>query len=253
MLKDKLKVTAVSFANALPLVYGITHAPDRPDIELSLDVPSISARKLKDGTCELGLIPIGALPEMQYYEILPGYCVGAEGKVRTVRLFSDVPLHNIKHILLDQHSRTSVILVKILAKYFWKINPGWVHAGLNYEKSDITGDIAGIAIGDKVFGLEGKYKYGFDLAEEWIKFAGLPFVFAAWVANRSIEPEFVKKFNSSLKYGVDHLQECLEDYPDKSLIESADLNSYLRENISFRLDSAKIRGMHVFLRMAKEF
>jgi chorismate dehydratase len=249
----KIKVTAVSFANALPLVYGITHAPDRPDIDLSLDVPSVSANKLRDGSCELGLVPIGALHELDYYEILPGYCVGAEGKVRTVRLFTEVPLLNIKRILLDHHSRTTVILVKILAKYFWKISPEWVEAKQGYEKSDIRGDTAAIVIGDKVFAIEGKHKYGFDLAEEWIRFAGLPFVFAAWVANRPMDPDFINKFNGALKYGVEHVKECLDVYPDKSLIESADLNSYLRDNISFRMDAAKIRGMHLFLKMAAEF
>jgi len=249
----KIKVTAVSFANALPLVYGISHAPGRPEIELSLDVPSVSSRKLKDGSCDLGLIPIGALHELSYYEILPGYCVGAEGKVRTVRLFSEAPLKGIKRILLDHHSRTSVILVKILAKHFWKIDPDWIAAKPGYELNEISGETAGVTIGDKVFGIEGRYKYGLDLAEEWIKFTGLPFVFAAWVANKPMEPAFVKSFGSALKYGVSHLQECLEFYPDKALIESADLNSYLRENISFRLDTAKIRGMHLFLKLAEEF
>jgi chorismate dehydratase len=250
---EKIKITAVSFANALPLVYGITHAPHRPDIDLSLDFPSVSAKKLKNGSCALGLIPIGALGDLNYYEILPGYCVGAEGKVRTVRLFSEVPLSETKHILLDHHSRTSVVLVKILAKLFWKINPVWIDAKQDYEKSGINGNTAAVVIGDKVFGIESKFKYGFDLAEEWIKFTGLPFVFAAWVANTRMDPDFVKSFNAALKFGVDHLKECLEAYPDKSLIESADLNLYLRENISFRLDEPKLRGMHLFLKMASDF
>lgn len=250
---EKIKVTAVSFANALPLIYGITHAPGRPDIDLSLDFPSVSANKLKDGSCELGLVPVGALGDLNYYEILPGYCVGAEGKVRTVRLFSEVPMSEIRHILLDHHSRTSVVLVKILAKLFWNINPEWTDAKQGYEKSGIHKDTAGVVIGDKVFGIENKFEYGFDLAEEWIKFTGLPFVFAAWAANKPMQPEFVQRFNSALKFGVDHVKECLDAYPDKSLIASANLNSYLHENISFRLDAAKMRGMHLFLKMASGF
>ncbi len=250
---NKIKVTAVSFANALPLVFGITHAPGRPSIDLSLDVPSVSSRKLKDGSYDLGLIPVGALNDLKYYEILPGYCIGATGKVRTVRLFSEVPLSEIKTILLDHHSRTSVVLVKILAKHFWKIEPEWIAAKPGYETREIKGETAAVAIGDKVFDIESKYKFGFDLAEEWIKFTGLPFVFAAWVANKPMEPDFVKEFNLALKYGVTHLKECLEFYPNKALIESADLNSYLHNNISFSLDAAKIRGMHLFLKMAAEF
>lgn len=249
---DKIKVTAVSFANALPLVYGITHAPGRPEIEISNDVPSDSAKKLKDGSCDLGLIPVGALHELPYYEILPGYCVGAEGKVRTVRLFSEVPLQEIRRIQLDHHSRTSVVLVKVLANKFWNIQPEWIEAKPGYEKTEIGGTTAGVVIGDKVFSIENKYKYGFDLAEEWVKFSRLPFVFAAWVANKPIDPAFVKQFNEALKYGVDHLDECLEAYPDKELIEKANLNKYLRENISFKLDAAKSRGMHLFLKLATE-
>jgi chorismate dehydratase len=250
---NKTKVTAVSFANALPLVFGITHAPGRPEIDLSLDVPSVSAKKIKDGSYDLGLMPVGALNELEYYEILPGYCIGAIGKVRTVRLFSEVPLSGIKRILLDHHSRTSVVLVKILAKHFWKIEPEWIEAKPGYESREIKGETAALTIGDKVFDIENKFKFGLDLAEEWIKFTSLPFVFAAWVANKQMEANFVNKFNLALKYGVTHLNECLEFYPNKALIESADLNSYLHNNISFRLDAAKIRGMQLFLKMAKEF
>ena len=250
---NSIRVTAVSFANALPLVYGITHAPDRPEMVVSLDVPSESARKMKNGECDLGLMPVGALRDLEYYEILPGYCVGAVGKVRTVRLFSRVPLSRIKTVILDHQSRTSVVLAKVLARHFWIIDPVWQEAWPGYEKEAISNETAAVVIGDKVFGIEHDHPYGYDLAEEWISFTGLPFVFAAWAANKPMEPAFIRQLNNSLKFGVEHVRESVEIYTHRELISESELNRYLRDNISFKLDSNKVRGMNLFLKMAEEF
>lgn len=249
---NTVRVTAVSFANALPLVYGIMHAPERPPMEISLDIPAESAKKMKNGECDLGLMPVGAVSDLDYYEILPGYCIGATGKVRTVRLFSEVPLDRIEKIILDHQSRTSVVLVKVLARHFWKINPTWEQAWPGYEKESIRGNTAAVVIGDKAFGVEHKYPYGYDFAEEWIRYTGLPFVFAAWVANKPMDPEFIALLNKALKYGTEHVRESIGIYPNKNLIPADDMERYLRENISFTLDTGKTRGMNLFLQLAKE-
>jgi chorismate dehydratase len=248
-----IKVSAVSFANALPMVYGITNAPGRPEIDLSLDVPSEGARKLIAGECDLALMPVGAIRDLTHYELIPGYCVGAEKLVRTVALFSEVPIGQVESICLDHQSRTSVVLVKILAKYHWKIDPSWKNTENGYEQYAVTGNTAALVIGDKVFALEKKYPFKYDLAFEWFRYSGMPFVFAAWVTIKRLEPLFIRQFNEALAFGIEHVKDSIEAHPEIENISKVSLEAYLRENISYRLDSAKIRGMHLFMEMAKEF
>jgi chorismate dehydratase len=248
-----IKVSAVSFANALPMVYGITHAPNRPQIDLSLDIPYEGARKLIAGECDMALMPVGAIRHLPYYEILPGYCVGAENLVRTVRLFSEVPVEEVETICLDHQSRTSVVLVKILAKYLWKIYPTWKNTTSGYEQRAIAGKTAAVVIGDKVFSVENKYTYSYDLAFEWIKYTGNPFVFAVWVTTSPLDPTFIRQFNEAIAFGIEHVRDAIDQFPENPDITKVSLEKYLRENISYPLDTAKMRGMHLFMEMAKEF
>ena len=118
---------------------------------------------------------------MNNYEIISDYCIGAVGKVKTVVLFSQVPLNQITKIYLDTHSRTSVNLVKVLAREYWKINPEWEQWD---ETQTNSLPVSAVMIGDKTFAMVQQYRYTYDLAEEWQDFTNLPFVFACWVANK---------------------------------------------------------------------
>ena len=128
--------------------------------------------------------------------------------VKTVLLLSNKPLQEITEIGLDYDSRTSVRLVKVLAKHFWKIDPSWK----NLQPGQVSGNAgteAIVAIGDKTFDLVKKYRYCYDLAEEWISFTSLPFVFAAWVTIKRISEPLQTELNSALAYGVNHIKETL--------------------------------------------
>ena len=194
----KIKVSAVSYLNSKPFIYGLQHSEILNNIDLQLDIPSDCAQKLMDGKVDLGLIPVAVIPKLKEHYIITDYCIGAEGKVASVMLYSNVPLDEIKTVLLDYQSRTSVTLVKVLAKYFWNISPVWENSTVNFENT-FAGNTAAVIIGDRTFGLENKYAYAYDLAEEWQKFTHLPFVFACWVANKKLPDDFISQFNNALQ------------------------------------------------------
>src|SRR5262245_24497557 len=121
----KIKVSAVSYLNSKPFIYGLEHSEVKNEIDLQLDVPSTCAAKLFEDKVDLGLVPVAVLPDLDEYHIITDYCIGADGEVGSVLLLSEVPLNEIKTILLDYQSMTSVVLVQILADKFWKIQPSW--------------------------------------------------------------------------------------------------------------------------------
>ena len=109
---NKIKISAVSYLNSKPFIYGLHHSNLFNEIELSQDIPSVCAQKFIDEKVDIGLIPITVIPKLKEYYIISDYCIGAVGKVSSVMLYSDVPLNAIKNILLDYQSLTSVTLIQ---------------------------------------------------------------------------------------------------------------------------------------------
>ena len=242
---NSIKISLVSYLNSKPFQYGLEHYKLQADIDLVLDMPSVCAQKLIEGKVDLGLVPVAVLPGINEYHIISDYCIGAEGKVGSVMLYSDVPLFEIKNILLDYQSQTSVTLVRILAKNFWKISPQWIVATANYE-NDIKGNTAAVIIGDRTFGLEDQYKYSYDLAEEWLKFTHLPFVFACWVANKKLPDSFIKEFNAALKYGLDNRKALIAEL-NTAKTYNTDIAFYLNNSIKYNFDDTKKQALNLFL------
>ncbi|MEO6902471.1 MAG: menaquinone biosynthesis protein [Bacteroidia bacterium] len=244
--KEKIKVSVVSYLNSQPFVYGLQHSDIIHDIDLQLDIPSVCAKKLIEGTVDIGLIPVAVIPELKEYYIISDYCIGAVGKVSSVMLYSQVPLKKIKNILLDYQSRTSVALVKVLSHHFWKITPTWLETSSNYEDK-INIETAAVIIGDRTFGLEKKYAFTYDLAEEWQKYTHLPFVFACWVANKKISPIFTNNFNKALKMGLDNRPQLIIELIQKANY-TIDVDTYLHKNISYSYNDEKQRALTLFLK-----
>ena len=120
---NKLKISAVSYTNTRPFLYGIEHTDIINQIDLSLDIPADCAQKLIDGKVDIGLIPVAATLNMQYWEIVSDYCIGANGPVNSVFIFSNCPIEEAKRIQLDPESRSSNNLAKVLMKNYWKVAP----------------------------------------------------------------------------------------------------------------------------------
>ncbi|MDP1745674.1 MAG: menaquinone biosynthesis protein [Bacteroidota bacterium] len=242
---SKIKVSVVSYLNSKPFLYGLNHSGLINEIDLQLDIPSVCAQKLIEGKVDIGLIPVAVLPQLKEKYIISDYCIGAEGKVASVMLYSKVPLQEIKKILLDYQSKTSVLLVKVLAGNFWKIDPQWIPAKADYE-NDIEENTAAVIIGDRTFELENKYPYSYDLAEEWQKFTQLPFVFACWVANKKLPDHFISEFNQALKYGIDNRTKLIAELVGQNTY-STDIAAYLNINIKYDYDSSKEKALKLFL------
>ena len=247
-MKEMINVVAVSYLNTLPFIYGIINNKDlMPQINLRLEYPSKCSDLLKSGEVDLGLIPIIELLDMPYSEIIGEYCIGAEGKVKTVMLYSNCPLNEISSIALDYQSRTSVMLVKILAKNFWKIDVEFFDADEDYIDG-ISNKNAGLVIGDRTFNLKDSFLYQYDLAEEWFKYTNQPFVFACWVANKPLSVEFKQQFNNALKYGVDNKSLVVDQNTKNTNI---DLYRYFSEYISWDFDSQKQAALKKFFSLCK--
>jgi chorismate dehydratase len=246
MNMELFKISAVSYLNTIPFVYGIQRSGLLKDYRLDLDIPSLCAEKLKNGVVDVALIPVGALSDLASFEFITDYCIGAVSTVKTVLLLSHKPLNEITEIGLDYDSRTSVQLVKVLAKYQWKIAPSWKNL-MPGQASQDPGMEAIVAIGDKTFGLVKKYPYCYDLAEEWIRLTSLPFVFAVWVTTKKLSEPIKTALNSALEYGVGHIKETLEFFKDK-LPADEDCQSYLEKNISYTFDERKKEGLRLFLK-----
>ena len=242
----KLKVTAVSYLNTKPLLYGLLKSGLDKEIDLQLDIPAICAKKMANGEVDMGLVPVAIIPEINSPYIVSDYCIGTVGAVKTVCIFSNCPIEEISHLYLDYHSRTSVELVKILLKEHWKLNPKYIPATPGFEKK-IGGNTAALIIGDRAIGLEKKYKYSYDLGEAWLKYSGLPFVFAAWVSNKPLPESFINKFNAGLKIGVEAIPDLMYILPPPA--DGFDLEKYFTENISYELDRAKKKGLDLFLKL----
>lgn len=243
------KISIVNYTNTLPFKYGITESGLIDKIDLQYDIPSVCAQKVLDGTVDLGLIPVAVIPLMEVSHVVSRFCLGSNDRVDTVKLYSAVPLENIEEVYLDYQSRTSVTLVKVLAKFYWQIKPVFTDAKEGFEKL-IEGNTAAVIIGDRCFEMNGKFGYEYDLSAEWKKFTGMPFVFAAWISNKEIDPDFVAGFELALGYGVEHIKEAVQkNVPDE---KQELVTNYLTHRISYDFDEKKKRSMQHFLHLLKE-
>lgn len=249
MKKSPLRISAVSYINAKPFVYGIKNSGFLKDFSLSLDIPSLCAEKLMKKQVDIGLAPVAIIPHLKKYFIFPDFCIGANGPVRSVMLYSEVPLSEIKTVYLDYQSRTSVMLVQILAEHFWKISPEWKESKKGYEEK-IKDTSAGLIIGDRNFSINGKYKFVYDLSEQWKLFTGLPFVFACWITNKELDEQDAISFYKSLKYGVENRAKVVKELSKE--YDSKMISNYLNNYINYSFDSSKKTAMDLFLKLCKK-
>ncbi|HEX2533000.1 MAG TPA: MqnA/MqnD/SBP family protein, partial [Chitinophagaceae bacterium] len=142
----KIKVAAVSYLNTKPLLYGIRRHAVAGEIDLLEDYPSKIAGMLIDGSADLGLIPVAALLRLPGAEIVTDYCIGCDGPVASVGIFSEVPIEQVDQLYLDYQSRTSVALARILLKEYWKKEPEVINASGEDYRERIRGTAAGVVI-----------------------------------------------------------------------------------------------------------
>ena len=245
---EKIKVGAVSYLNTKPLLWGIKRSKDLVrQIELIEEYPSKIADKLIKGTIDIGLVPVAIIPRLTESHLVTDFCIGANGDVASVCLFSEVPVEKIQRVLLDYQSRTSTRLCKILLEHYWNIFPVIEDARENYLHC-IKAATAGVVIGDRALAQRKISSHIYDLAGAWKYMTGLPFVFAAWIANKELPGDFIQQFNEANAIGLKNIDAVIQENRD----EVYDLKKYFTQNISYGLDEEKLKGMRKFLQMLSE-
>ena len=247
-LDKRIRVGAVSYLNTRPLLFGVKRSGLMDRIDLIEEYPSRIAAMLLNDEIDVGLVPVAIIPHLKEAHIITNYCIGALGEVASVALFSEVPIEQVTKVLLDYQSRTSVNLAKVLLKEYWQKEVMLENAKEDF-RSEIKGNTAGVVIGDRALEQRKISAFTYDLAAAWKAHTGLPFVFAAWVANKPLGEDFEDAFNRANGYGVSHIAEVVAeiDYP------VYDLTKYYTENISYHFDAEKRKGLAMFLEKLRQF
>ncbi len=213
--------------------------------ELVLLTPAKCAKAAIEKSTDIALVPVGSLPQITDYQIITDYCISATGVVDTVALLSNTPLAGITKIYLDSESRTSVLLCRVLCRELWGIEPEFIDEIPAIEGLK-TGE-AVMAIGDKVFDMEGEFRHKTDLSEGWQQLTGMPFVFAVWVALSHKGVEGAEGLNNAIKYGVENIEKWL---PYDDPLRPRNLH-YLTHRIEYELTPQKHSAITLFLNKIK--
>ena len=241
-----VRLGAVSYLNVRPLVYGLDAHPD--DVSLRFDVPSVCAELLAAGGIDLGMVPSIAYLDRPGDRIVPGVCIGSDGPVASVALFTRSPIHRVARIALDTSSRTSAALVRILAARRFGINPTYVSAAPDLPAMLAVADAA-LVIGDQALFVDHRAHGAdkIDLGEVWSEMTGLPFVWAFWAGRPdAASPAIVRLLQQAAESGMAHTHEIAADYC-RGVPERIPLaEQYLREHLAFRLTPRALQGLETY-------
>ena len=234
----------MSYLNTKPLLYGIENSPIIDEITLITEYPSRIADKLLADEIDIGLVPVAIIPQMKEFHMNTQFCIGCNGPVASVCLFSEVPIGEVKKVIMDYQSRTSVALAKILLKEYWNLQPVFEQAGPDFL-DQISGNTAAVVIGDRALRQRFVSTHFYDLGEAWKQMTGLPFVFAAWVSNKSLDPSWIKRFDQANAFGIQHISKVIEKIENPVF----DLHEYYSRYLSYELDEEKKKGLNLFLQL----
>lgn len=225
------------------------HGPENDGVELSFSIPSECARQVEDGQIDVGLVPVAEVAR-QGLEIVPGVGIACFGPVRSILLFSRVPLGKIKTLAADLSSRSSVQLARVILRERFGVTPHVV------EQEPVLGSMlstadAALIIGDPALRLDPEalpYEW-LDLGDEWKKLTGLPMVFAAW-AGKAPASELATITVESYRFGQLRLDEIIDSEYQKRGISRELAANYLRQHIRFVLGEREMEGLRTFLALA---
>jgi chorismate dehydratase len=238
---NNISLALVNYINARPFAYGLDHYSE-VSFEIILANPAECASLFEIGKTDIALVPVGALHDFDDYQIVTDYCIGCDGEVRTVCLFSNENLENCHTVYLDDHSRTSVLLCKLIIEDYFGLKPRYIKA--HVEDIHLTSGEAKLMIGDKVFVIEDDFKYKYDLGSLWKEWHNLPFAFAVWIARPSVSLTVISHLNNALKDGLSHIVELGNN--------DVNLEDYFSKYISYHLTDDKRRAIDLFLTDTKK-
>src|SRR5882724_3854057 len=256
-----LRISAISFLNTAPLMWDFEQgeAADKlkEHFEISYTLPALCAEQLKEGTADIGIIPVAAYTEIPDLVIIPDVAIAAKDRVRSILLISKVPLAKIRSVATDDSSRTSAALVEIFLRKFVGLDPGVIRQKPNLEEMLRWHDAA-LLIGDPALQAQTKGYYAYDLAEEWRRWTGRPFVFAFWAVRKAalqnVPPDLdiPRIFQQSRDNGLKHIPEIAASWSTRLDLPEPQITEYLGQNVDYFLDSENLEGLRLFYRYGLE-
>jgi len=240
-------------------MWDFEHGDAGRHFEISYTLPSSCARDLAEGRADIGIIPAAAYAQIPGLQILPDVAIASRRAVRSILLVSQIPVELVRTVALDTSSMTSVALTKIL---FEK----WLGGGRTFTSMEPDIDKmleerdAGLLIGDPALRVDRQKYHTLDLAEEWIRYTGKPFVFAFWAvrgdALKEVDPalDLAAVFRDSRDHGLmpDSLSQIEREWAPRLGLTPAEVHSYLTENIHYQLDAGCLEGLGLFYRYGAE-
>jgi len=246
-----LKISVVQYLNSVPLIWGMLHGPQQGKHELQFATPAHCADAVREGTADVGIIPAIEYHRIDHLQIISGISIASKARVRSVLLLSGVPIEKIQSVAVDTSSRTSAAFLRILLGKFYSLKVNFIPSAPRPEQMLKQADAA-LVIGDPAFTYRGSAQI-YDLAAEWRKFTGLPFVFAFWAghADKNLL-QHRRDFDESREFGLAHVDDIAAEYALKLHTEANNVKVYLTENIDYSLDEENCRGLRLFFRLACE-
>jgi chorismate dehydratase len=258
----RLRISAISYLNTAPLMWDFEHRDGRttvPAFDISYTLPSRCAADLAAGSADIGIIPAAAYASIPGLVILPGVAIASRRPVHSILLVSKVPLDQVRSVALDTSSLTSVALTKVLFAKWWGADRIFTPMAPDVEEMLKEHD-AGLLIGDPALKVDRARYMTHDLAEEWIRLTGKPFVFAFWAIRQGaladVPPglDLSSVFQESRDHGLqaENLQHIARKWAPRLGLSEGDVKTYLTGNIYYDLDPACLDGLQLFYRYAEE-
>ncbi len=257
---NKPYIAASSYLNAAPLCYSFIYGEQKERCGFLSDAaPARCAELLAEGRADAALIPVIEYQRIPGLKVARDACVASKSKVQSVVLASRVPVAEVRSVALDTSSRTSAALIQIILGRFYGLSPAYQTSPPHIEEMLESNDAA-LIIGDPAMLIDRSRLHVYDLAEEWRKHTGLPFVFAFWAIRKDStmlsndEPSGEDKvdFLAAKREGVEHAGELADIYSAQLGLPRDDLFKYLTENISYDLDGESLRGLELYYKLAHE-
>jgi chorismate dehydratase len=254
----RLCISAISYLNTAPLMWDFEHGEAGSNFDISYTLPSSCARALAEGTADIGIIPAAAYAQTPGLVILPEVAIASRQAVRSILLVSKIPVEQVRTIGLDTSSMTSVALTKILFEKWLGGGRSYTAMGPDIDQM-LTKNDAGLLIGDPALKIDRSRYHTLDLAEEWIRHTGKPFVFAFWAVRDDalIEApslDLPSIFQTSRDHGLEpsNLNRIAREWAPRLDVSEADVRSYLTQNIHYDLNTDCLEGLQLFYRYAAE-
>jgi len=255
----RLRISAISYLNTAPLMWDFDHGEAAKDFEIFYSVPSSCAAALREGTGDIGIIPAIAYNNIPDLVIIPEVAIAARGPVRSILLICKVPLEKVRTVATDNSSLTSVALTRVLFSKWW--GGGREFRSLPPELPSMLRECdAALIIGDPALKVDRSRYQVLDLAEEWRRLSGKPFVFAFWAVREAALAEMQAGldlagiFQASRDHGLQPpaLEQIAREWSARLQLRPAEVKDYVTRNIYYQLDQDCLNGMDLFFRYAAE-